>query len=126
ETDTHSAIMSALRAFATAGGKKIVLLLTSDSATNDIRPTMMPWSTDPLANEKLTTILRNQLIQEANASNVNLYVINVEGLRNKNTNNGMLYWLARETGGRLMPGNDLRESLQIFDTVSSNFYSLAY
>jgi hypothetical protein len=37
-----------------------------------------------------------------------------------------MYWLARETGGRLMPGNSPDLSLAEFDKASSSFYSLAY
>src|SRR2546429_377383 len=37
-----------------------------------------------------------------------------------------MYWIARETGGRLMPGNNVEESLRQFDTGSSNYYSLGY
>ena len=34
--------------------------------------------------------------------------------------------ISRETGGRFMPGNRIGESLQQFDEISANFYSLGY
>jgi hypothetical protein len=37
-----------------------------------------------------------------------------------------MYWIARETGGRLMSGNSPAGSLAEFDRASSSFYSLAY
>ncbi len=132
--DTNSAIVEALRAFATTTGKKIVLLLTTDLGTNDFSSTPSSWrfAETPLAAARIRNILRDCLIREANASNVNLYIINTEGLAPGDmqgaamTDNATLYWVARETGGRLMPGNDLADSMRTFDTVSSNFYSLAY
>jgi VWFA-related protein len=96
------------------------------------------------------TILRDLLIHDANTSNVSVYIVNSEGLASSsdatNGNNDVgfassigrtmpagastqlasMYWLARETGGRLMPGNSAERSLADFDRDSSSFYSLAY
>jgi hypothetical protein len=81
---------------------------------------------------------RNALIREANTSNVSLYILNAEGLKptddidkpypveGSGTDLANMYWVARETGGRLMPGNSAERSMRQFDDSSSNFYSLAY
>ena len=135
DVDTNTAIVETLRALATAGGKKIVLLLSTDLGTTEFSSQPSSWRFAATAMEaaKIRNILRDRVIHEANASNVNLYIINVEGLNAPGdmggggmTDNSELYWVARETGGRLMPGNDLGQSFQIFDSISSNFYSLAY
>jgi hypothetical protein len=100
---------------------------------------------------RVTNIMRDALIREANTSNVSLYIINSEGLSGvgfdasegnndaglasnvgrspesgSSNNLASMYWLARETGGRLMPGNSPEQSLAEFDRTSSTFYSLAY
>src|SRR5204863_5543391 len=69
--------------------------------------------------------LKDQIIQEANASNVSFYIINPEGLQPA-TNNQAVYWLAEQTGGKMMPGNDLKASVRQFDDASSNYYSLGF
>ena len=135
--ESYRAVLDSFRAFATAGGKKIVLLLTSDATEIDafgaggIRTGEhgADLTNGLMKALQLQTQMRDSLIREANASNVNLYIINTEGLQISDariTANSGLYWLARQTGGRLMPGNDIAQSIDIFDTVSSNFYSLAY
>lgn len=132
--ESYRAIVDSLRAFATVSGKKIVLLLTSDATEADffannsgIALGQSGWEGMRLkmSGLRLQNLMRDSLIHEANASNVNLYIINTEGLQ-ESTHNATLYWLARETGGRLMPDNDIGQSIDIFDNVSSNFYSLAY
>src|SRR5437867_11397923 len=72
---------------------------------------------------KQIALMRNSVIREANASNVNLYIINPEGIA---AGDPSMYWIARETGGRLMPGNNVEASLRTFDDGSSNFYSIGY
>ena len=54
---------------------------------------------------------------------MNFYIINPEGIA---AGDPSMYWIARETGGRLMPGNRVEESLRQFDTASSDFYSLGH
>lgn len=111
---TIDAIVEATRAFGAANGKKILLLLTGQLLPNDSR----------IANLHLAKFIsetRNELIEEANASNVNLYIMNPESISDTS-----LYWIARETGGRLLPGNRIADSLKKFDDGSSNFYSLGY
>jgi len=110
------AIAEATRAFASTSGKKVILLLTGQLLLND-------WGVADLRLSKEITLTRDYLIHEANASNVNFYIINPEGIA---AGDPSMYWIARETGGRLMPGNRVEESLRQFDTGSSNFYSLGY
>jgi len=145
-------LAQAVRGFSSVAGKKIILLLSSDSLLRGTFDPLeltacMPVNTqwDLLQSAHRRTTLSDYLVREANASNVSLYIINAEGLRagvwEKDdgvgvrsasehfvppTDNSSLYWMATETGGRLLPGNDVAESLKTFDTVSSNFYSLGY
>lgn len=110
------ALIEATRAFATTSGKKIIMLLTGQLLPSD-------WGSNDLAKNKEIALLRNAVIEEANASSVNFYIINPEGI---DAGDPSMYWIARETGGQLMPGNDVEASLRQFDTGSSNFYSLGY
>lgn len=156
-TKTVDAIREAVRSFAGAPGRKIILLVTGSLGFDD---TASPLNSNPrsvvndpriiAASTRWTTVMRDVLIREANASNVSFYIVNSEGLApgsDATGNNGgsgfassigrpmgtgssndlaSMYWLARETGGRLMPGNSPEKSLAEFDRVSSSFYSLAY
>jgi hypothetical protein len=152
--DTTLAIRDATRAFANIDGKKIVLLLSGGFGGNESVPcggdcgyggieTLSGNSPGDLLNQASTRAqgvsnLREMLIREANASNVNLYIINPEGLNTgardtvapefapSSGDTGSMYWLAAETGGRLMPGNRPEQALSQFDVSSSNYYSLGY
>ena len=155
-TATVDAIREAVRSFAGAPGRKIILLVTGslgfDDAANPLNADPHSTVGDPAiigARTRWATIMRDVLIREANASNVSFYIVNSEGLTpssDATTNGGLgfapnirrsmgtgssnqlatMYWLARETGGRLMPGNSPDNSLVEFDRASSSFYSLAY
>lgn len=113
---TVEAVSDAMRAFAAASGKKIILLLSSQLLPSD-------WGISNPEITKKIAITRNRLIEEANTSNVNLYILNPGGMGGGDPS---MYWVARETGGRLMPGNDIAGSLRRFDVYSSSFYSLGY
>jgi len=147
-----ASLTQAVRGFSSIEGKKIILLLTSERILNgsfdpfEVTACMPPntvWDLQQSVKERTT--LADYLIHEANASNVSLYIINTEGWRAggwekadslgvsaaveryiPSTTNGTLFWIGAETGGRLLPGNDVAESLKTFDSVSSNFYSLGY
>jgi VWFA-related protein len=152
-TQTVVAIRDAVRSFAGAPGRKIILLVTGSLGLDDGASAL---ETDPAAifggpaamsqTARVGTLLRDILIREANTSNVSFFVINSEGLlpssdtakgpSESSFNSSMgrtspnqlasMYWIARETGGRLMPGNSPDLSLAEFDKASSSFYSLAY
>jgi VWFA-related protein len=141
---TVPAYLDAVRGFASTSGRKIVLLLTGDPGLNDVdisphepgkgefnsRATG-PGATTLWQNQQTIEALRRSIVQEANASDTSLYIWNVDGLTPKGdprpaTNTSALYWLARETGGRLVTGNDAARAVQEFDTASSTFYSLGY
>ena len=143
---TYQSIREVARSFANAPGRKIILLLTGvfseeENALSALDPT--------LATRQQAAIeeIRNQLIREANASNVSVNVINVEGLMPNNVgadshgstgsdsmrpgssggaSAGGMFWIARQTGGQSFTGNFVDRSLRDFDVTSSNFYSLAY
>ena len=127
--DTSLAMRDATRAFANTAGKKIVLLISGgfggDESGIESIDGEAPGDPKTLASERArrTVSHRNMLVREANASNVNLYIINPEGLEG---DSGSMYWLTAETGGRVMPGNSAEVALQQFDRASSNYYSLGY
>jgi len=140
---TVRSMREATRSFASTSGRKIILLLSSGiGAAGNVPVESIAGSApgDPrwVAAEGVRTFvsLRDTIIREANASNVSFYIINPEGLvpsmdvdnefAPRPTSNGQLYWLARETGGIMMPGNRPELSLQQFDKTSANFYSLGY
>jgi VWFA-related protein len=156
-TRTVEAIQDAVRSFAGAPGRKIILLVTGSLGLDDyVSPldanpgSFVIGPADAAANSRFATVMRDILIREANASNVSFFIINSEGLAAdsdaSNGSNGLgfgssigrsmgtgntnplssMYWLARETGGRLMSGNSPAGSLAEFDRASSSFYSLAY
>jgi VWFA-related protein len=150
---TVSAIRDAVRSFAGAPGRKIILLVTGslgiDGAPSplDVNPASIFAGPTAMARTAgVGTLMRDVLIREANASNVSFFIVNSEGLSttvdasegsfassfessmgSDNRNQlASMYWLARETGGRLMPGNSPDASMADFDRASSSFYSLAY
>ncbi len=121
------AVRDAVRAFAGTEGKKVVLLLSgglSGGYKGLIHQADVGAILGSDAPRKLMTF-RDELIHEANASNLNLYVINPEGLDTIEIK-GELYWMGHETGGSFFAGNNPAVSLRRFDELSSNFYSLAY
>jgi VWFA-related protein len=148
---TYMAIREMARSFANAPGRKIILLLTGPFADDANALTSVDPSLSARYSASISS-LRDQLVREANVSNVSVSVVNVEGLAPGNagadmghldydagrfdsiqpaTNNsassgGSLFWIARQTGGNSYPGNFIDRSLQDFDVTSANFYSLAY
>jgi VWFA-related protein len=149
---TVPAIIDAARGFASTPGRKIVLLLTGDLGLNDIdfvstggpstamavRGTGGMRVNEEQANKHTMESVRRALVEEANSAGVSFFLWNVEGLETADltqmhgmntstlTNNSAEFWIANETGGRLVAGNDPAKSLQEFDTTSSSFYSLGY
>ncbi len=152
---TVPAILDAARGFAGSSGRKIVFLLTGDPGLNDINLVtqggadgfgvrgVSSGSPNRFSNhlwnaQKTIADLRESIIEEANASDVSFYIWNVEGLTAPGgdmgatssapalTNNSAMFWLANQTGGRLLAGNNPAQSVQEFDSASSSFYSLGY
>jgi VWFA-related protein len=146
---TVPAYLDAVRGFASTSGRKVVLLMTGDPGFNDleavphnpgagefrtIRATG-PGSTRFWGDQRTIEDLRKSVVQEANASDVSFYFWNVEGLIPKGgigvgsspeTNLAAVFWLSKDTGGRLVSGNDPAAAVHEFDTASSSFYSLGY
>jgi VWFA-related protein len=145
---TAFSIRDAVRSFAGVQGRKIILLVTGSLGLD---PGFSPLDANPFSylsgpanisqSLQSSTSMRDYLIREANASNVSFFILNSEGLTPNSDAAGRddsslvyanpnqlaaMYWLARETGGRLMPGNSPDLSLAEFDRASSSFYSLAY
>jgi VWFA-related protein len=149
---TVPAIIDVARGFGTTPGRKIVLLLTGDLGLNDaefvsqgttnsamfIRGTGGMRVNEQQANQHTLESVRRSIVQEANSAGVSFFLWNVQGLDGADltqahsanlgtlTNNSSEFWIANETGGRLVAGNDPARSLQEFDTTSSSFYSLGY
>ncbi|MEA2339585.1 MAG: hypothetical protein QOE82_3592 [Thermoanaerobaculia bacterium] len=124
------AVRDGARAFAGAEGKKVILLLTAgfgkgmDVDAADV-PALGAAAAAVATMSRQMMSLRDDLIREANASNLNFYIIDPEGVT-RHATEGSLYWMARQTGGVFMPGNFPEQSLRRFDELSSNFYSLAF
>ena len=106
------AIVEAARSFATAGGKKILVVLSGH--VSDVTA-LVPYRT--------AAYTRDELIEEANASNVNIYFVNPEGAESSNSS---MYWIARSTGGKVLTSTKVDQALNQFDAASSNFYSLGF
>jgi VWFA-related protein len=142
---TTRAIIDAVRGFASTPGKKIVLLVTGDIGLNDLPLSIdnggmiLPRAPDPELARRIAE-LRDSMVREANASGVSIYVLNPEPLRPQDPRGGMsanpgdaqmtdtaaIFWLSKDTGGRMVGGNDTARALREFDTASSNYYSLGY
>jgi hypothetical protein len=144
------AYLDAVRGFASTSGRKIVLLLTGDPGFTDqplAQPTpghgedpgrsvVGPGSPRLWADRGTIQDLRKSIVREANASDVSFYIWNVQGLTPLAdpgmgasppiTSTSATFWLANETGGRLVTGNDGARAVREFDTASSTFYSLGY
>ena len=151
---TAQPILDAARGFSGTSGRKIVLLLTGDPGLNDIdlvehggegfnvrgvSTGRSDRSNEIQFDQRTIGNIRKSIVQEANASDVSFYIWNVEGLTpmgnvgdsgsqtsSPATNTSAVFWLANETGGRLVTGNDPARAVQEFDTASSSFYSLGY
>jgi VWFA-related protein len=142
---TVPAYLDAVRGFASTSGRKIILLMTGDPGLNDSIfvphfPTAEaglssditgPGASRSAEDQKTITELRKSIVREANSSDVSFYIWNVEGLIplegiGSATDNSAIYWLSKETGGRLVAGNDPAGAVREFDAASSTFYSLGY
>ncbi|MEA2162619.1 MAG: hypothetical protein QOK37_746 [Thermoanaerobaculia bacterium] len=146
-TITYSAIRDATRSIANAPGRKIVMLFTG-AFTDQENPLNSREQTLAARQGGGLTTLRERLVREANASDASLYIVDTEGLQPLNATSdlgqresnarvfgnaalsnavgGPLFWLARETGGRMFTGNFVDRSLRDFDVSTSDFYSLGY
>lgn len=146
---TVPAYLDAVRGFASTSGRKIILLMTGDPGLNDSifvphAPNGLEGASAPISGPGVSTAaddqrtldgLRKSIVREANASDVSFYIWNVEGLLplggvgvsgSGMTDNSAVFWLSKETGGRLVAGNDPAGAVHEFDTASSSFYSLGY
>jgi VWFA-related protein len=147
---TTPAIIDAARGFASTPGRKIVFLLTGDPGLNDVEKVVHQGegfvvrgvsmgradrSNEVWAAQKTIEDARTAIIREANACDVSFYIWNVQGLTPPGdiganapvvTDTSAVFWVANQTGGQLVTGNDPALAVKTFDTASSNFYSLGY
>jgi VWFA-related protein len=125
------ALRNGSRAFAALEGKKIILLLSEGlgSVFEDNGARILASGDGggfgPAAAARQLVTLRDELVHEANAANLNFYVLDLSGTTSIGTK-GAMYWLASMTGGALLSDNSTTASLQKFEQLSSNFYSMAY
>jgi len=124
------AVRDGARAFAGVEGKKLILLLSAGFGKGmDVEASQIAGNGAAAAAvaslSRQTMSLRDELIREANAANLNFYIIDPEGLV-RTVVSSTLFWIANETGGTFMGGNFPERSLARFEELSSNFYSLAY
>jgi VWFA-related protein len=149
---TYLSVREVARSFANLSGRKIILLMTGPFSDNENALV----SLDPALSSRYGASIarmKDQLVREANASNVSVSVVNVEGItptnfgadmghldidashfdsiepgiaRTNDSSIASMFWLARQTGGQAYNGNFVDRSLRDFDVDSANFYSLAY
>jgi VWFA-related protein len=135
-------VLQSVRGFSGTPGRKLLLVLTNSLGLPDEVPRF-----NGLEVARGIVQVREAIVREANASNVSIYVFNAKGLTAPGgvdsgpyileanqiyyrhatpTDLSNMYWVAEQTGGRLMPGNSPDVSVRQFDEASSSFYSLAY
>jgi VWFA-related protein len=145
-------IVEAERAFGNLEGRKIILLVTGYLPLGTQSPLIRDSAPGVRESDVQYTVkqnaelaeMREMLVREANASNASLYIISSEGLdmsvpeRRLNSSGpgpvpgsnaidtSAMLWLAKETGGAYLPGNQIDQSLVDFDRRSGAFYSLGY
>lgn len=141
------AVIDACRAYTALDGKKLIILVTGgmelDNRPMDVpvRPLATPT---PSENDKISGELREEMVREANAANVSLYIVNAAGVvspvafdasggrftegATDDVRNGDSFAvaLASQTGGMYLTRNAVSDSIKTIDTVSETFYSLGY
>jgi VWFA-related protein len=148
---TVAGIAEAAGSFASAEGRKMILLVTGNLPLASVSPAALVGGnmngnhlTDVTRNNSALATMRDLLVREANASNTSFYIISAEGLelqdqRTVNSGNwdrptsgssavdrSAMFWLANETGGAFLPGNRFDDSFADFDRRSANYYALGF
>ncbi|HSP15497.1 MAG TPA: VWA domain-containing protein [Thermoanaerobaculia bacterium] len=143
---TARAVIDACRAYATVDGKKLVVLVTGGMEIENRQPDMQHTVLDRVSDDdREAAQIREAMVREANAANVNIYVVNAAGtvspvvgfdvgdhnlpgaVRGEVRNlDSFALNLASQTGGMYMTSNVLSDSIRTIDTVSATFYSLGY
>lgn len=131
------AMLSAVRGFANVEGKKALFVVTGNLPLEPIGVCDNRYIVARDEENKTRADIRNVLAREANASNTSVYILGVDNLQAQDItghsptppppdNSSAMYWLAANTGGRLMNDASLRRSLDEFDQATGTFYSLGY
>lgn len=140
---TAKAVIQTCRAVSGTRGKKVLLLLSSAmDLTGPPTGSSSPAQRNRAEIQRDIQTVQQVMIREANTANVNVYVINTEGISGMiagtdvttqafsdvrpSATTSLARWLATETGGAYLPGNYPAQSIQQVDTLTSNFYSLGY
>jgi VWFA-related protein len=141
------AVIDACRALAPMEGKKLIVLVTGGMELDNRMPDAASPSRfgDTGDMERDAGEIREAMVREANAANVNLYLINAAGVVNpvggfdvsrshdpiairseRRDLDTLPVALASQTGGMYLTSNVLSDSIRRIDSVSSTFYSIGY
>ncbi|HSP15496.1 MAG TPA: VWA domain-containing protein [Thermoanaerobaculia bacterium] len=141
------AVIDACRALAPMDGKKLIVLVTGGMEIENRMPDPASPSrfTSAGDNDRDAAEIREAMVREANAANVNLYLINAAGVVNpvggfdvshKNDPiavrseirnfDSLPSALASQTGGMYLTNNVVSQAIRTIDAVSSTFYSIGY
>lgn len=140
------AVIDACRAYTAVNGKKLIVLVTGGVEVDNRQPGVSTaiWS-DAAGNKREAAEIRESMVHEANAANVNIYLVNASGVTSPvsgfdvsdprstfglpsdvRDSDSLPAALASETGGMYLTNNVLSKSIRTVDTVSATFYSLGY
>ena len=142
-----SAVIEACRALSPVEGKKLLVLISSGMEIENRVPEVQVKSHFRPATENYqqATEIREAMVREANASDVNIYIINAAGVASPISGfdvsdtsqvdnvtgdvrdlDSFPHALASETGGMYLTSNTISQSIKTIDTFSSTYYSLGY
>jgi VWFA-related protein len=154
--DTSRAVVDAIDSLGALPGKKILMLVTGDLSLDEAVTTFETigamaagdrYRAQDNDRQRDLAILRDHMVEQANAAGVTIYVVNPEGLNvpdfdagsgqmiigengigrgSRSFSTSAPVWLSLQTGGQYFPGNSFGLSLTQFDERSGNFYSLGY
>ena len=136
-----SAVVQVARGIAWRPGRKVIVIV-SGAVPGYERPRSLGDGL-PIAAAQAHELM----VQEANAANASIYVIDPLGVGSdmnmgrgdyfrmerggpstnsaRRTTSGAL-WLAENTGGLYLPSNDVAQSVEKLERITTNFYELAY
>lgn len=150
--NTARGLIDATHAFASAGGKKLAVLLTGSMDLSTSYATFDTGSDRELQDTKLATArMIDAIVREANSANMSIHVIRVaphqsavpqHDVENRSSGKGVEginvtgesdirdtssgYTIAAGTGGLYLTSNAARQSFDTIDAAAGSFYLLGY
>lgn len=145
--ETARAMIEACRAYSDIEGKKLIVLVTGGIEVDERQPEPTDFHKARDDFDKQSGQILETMVQEANAANFNVHVLNAAGMvspsdnfdvansgpqsrfsgssetRNSDT---LPNSLAAQTGGMYLTSNAVGDSIRKIDSVTSTFYSLGY